>query len=97
MNENNFKRIRAAARVKQIKGFYTHLLIFVTVMLAVLILGLSGRRVCFICFDTSNALMNLVGFTPWAVGVLLHGLVALGKIPFIDQWEERKLRQFMKE
>tara|TARA_R110001632_G_scaffold148402_2_gene265521 strand:+ start:487 stop:780 length:294 start_codon:yes stop_codon:yes gene_type:complete len=97
MNENNFKRIRAAARVKRLKGFYTHLLIFVIVMTVVVALGFNGKRVCFICLDSSDALTNLLGFTPWAVALLIHGFVALGKIPFIDQWEERKLRQFMKE
>jgi hypothetical protein len=63
----------------------------------VVVLGLNGKRVCFICFDSSDAFTNLLGFTPWAVAVLLHGLVVLGKIPFISQWEERKLRQFMEE
>jgi hypothetical protein len=97
MKEKNYKRLRAEARVKRIKGFYIHLMIFSIFMTAVLILGWNDIRVCFICFKNSDAVSNLLSFAPWGVGLALHGLVALGKIPTFDRWEERKMRQFMDE
>lgn len=97
MNEQKYKRLRAQDRIKRIKGFYIHLIAFVIVMVAVLILGWKGIRVCFICFDNANAYTNILSFTPWALGLLIHGAVALGKIPIFNRWEERKMREFMEK
>ena len=97
MNEQKYKRLRAEEQVKRVKGFYMHLMIFVIVMIAVLILGWNDIRVCFICFENTDALTNLLSFSPWALGLAIHGMVALRKIPMFNRWEERKMRQFMDE
>lgn len=97
MKVENYKRLRAQSRVQRIKGFYIHLFVFIIAMIVLLILGLYDFQICFICIDGANAVTNLLGYIPWAVGLSIHGLFALGKVPMFDRWEEKKIREYMEE
>ncbi len=96
MDNKQLKRERALNQIKRIKGFYTHLLIFLSVMLVIGVFYLLGYSVCLVCFD-GGAMINFVGFLPWLVILCIQGLVAFGKIPFLRRWEAKKIEQFIGE
>ena len=82
----------ARKHVKRIKGFYTHVLVFVLVNV-------------FIIF--SNAIADGKGFNDmdnyytaffWGFGLLAHGLSVFGGELFLGRnWEERKIQEILNE
>ncbi len=94
--EQEIKYLRAKDRVKKIRGFYGHLAIFLLVIFTGILAPLLGLSYCMFCFS-SNKWLNLLGFTPWFLGLTFHGLLAFGKLGFIKKWEERKLKEFLEE
>lgn len=81
----------AYKRVKRIKGFYTHLVIFIVINSIVIINN---------SFQSSNTfLWSWKNFsTPlfWGIGLLAHGLSVFGRnIFFGSKWEEKKIQQLM--
>jgi len=93
-DENDLRYLRAKDAVKRIRGFYVHLAIYFFVILIAIIGPFLNFTFCFFCFS-DNHWLNLLGFTPWGIGVLIHGFVALGRFKPFSKWEERKLREFM--
>lgn len=82
----------AYKRVKRIKGFYTHLIVYLCV---------NG----FIIFVNSNDLSpgesyfkmeNFFTAFFWGIGLLAHGLSVFGHLFFFgSDWEEKKIQEFM--
>jgi len=93
-NERDFKYLRAKDAVKRIQGFYWHLATYVAVILFLTVIPFWGFTFCFICFS-ENHWMNLLGYIPWGIGLLLHGLVVFRVCKPFHRWEERKLKEFM--
>lgn len=85
----------ACKQVKRIKGFYVHALVFVLVNAFIIISSynrsLFGNEV-FLRWETfSTALF-------WGIGLLAHGLSVFGRDLFFGQnWEERKIHEFMEK
>jgi hypothetical protein len=85
----------AYKRVKRIKGFYVHVLVFVLVNAFIIISSynrsLFGNEV-FLRWETfSTALF-------WGIGLLAHGMSVFGRNLFFGQnWEEKKIQQFMEK
>ena len=85
----------AYKRVKKIKGFYVHALVFVLVNAFIIISSynrsLFGNEV-FLRWETfSTAFL-------WGIGLLVHGLSVFGRNLFFGQnWEERKIQEFMEK
>lgn len=94
--DQEIKLLRAKDRVKKIRGFYGHAAIFVLVILLAVLAPLLDFYFCLICFSNDKWL-NLIGFTPWFLGLCAHGLLVFGKIGFVKKWEEKKLKQFLEE
>jgi hypothetical protein len=93
-NFNPDKRYELAyKRVKRIKGFYIHALVFVLVNAFIIISSynrsLFGTEV-FLRWETfSTALF-------WGLGLLAHGLSVFGRDLFFGQnWEENKIQEIM--
>ena len=94
---------RAQRKVKDIKGFYTHLAVYVIVILAVLLTRGKFMSIENSVFQNAEFLnwidWNLYG-TPiiWGIGLAIHGISVFGKNPFLGKaWEERQLRKFLDE
>ncbi|KMQ71426.1 hypothetical protein ACM44_07345 [Chryseobacterium koreense CCUG 49689] len=88
--ENNIQYQRAKKRVKEMKGFYIHVTVFVMVNL--LLFGLN--------FSKGSEIAYWSFLTPllWGIGLLAHALsVFLPNFIFGKDWEERKIRQFMQK
>ncbi|HYP59037.1 MAG TPA: 2TM domain-containing protein [Thermomicrobiales bacterium] len=79
---------QARKRVEEIKGFYTHLVIYLVVNAFLFAIDL---------IDGGNwwFYWPLLG---WGIAVAIHGAVTFGvEGPFGKRWEERKLRELMED
>lgn len=95
-DEKRLKYLKAKDRVKKIRGFYGHAAIFVLVLFTGILAPLFELSYCMFCFS-SDKWLNLLGFTPWFLGLTFHGLLAFGKLNFIKKWEEKKLKEFLED
>lgn len=91
----------AKRRVKEIKNFYNHILIFVMI-------NVSLYVVRFYVFPKIGFVSDEEGFNNWlnwntflmplfwAVGITIHGIWAFRhKFIPVKKWEERKIQEFM--
>jgi hypothetical protein len=82
----------AYKRVKRIKGFYVHALVYVLVngfsIISAYNKDLLGNGVSFVeTFSTAFF---------WGIGLLAHGLSVFGRNLFFSaDWEEKKIQEFM--
>jgi hypothetical protein len=87
MNEQEIKYQKAKKRVKELRGFYGHLSVYVVVNLGLFLINIttSPERLWFI--------WPLMG---WGIGFVFHALSVFGFLPrFGADWEERKIREIM--
>ena len=95
-NFNSDERYELAyKRVKRIKGFYIHALIYVITNVFIIIGRYNkselGSEVFFQWETFSTAFF-------WGIGLLAHGLSVFGRnIFFSADWEERKIKEFMEK
>ena len=90
--EASFKR--AQKKVKAIKGFYTHLTVYIFVNAFIIIslyLNLDKGEQFWIFSTFSTAFF-------WGIGLFFHALNVFKKTVFFgSKWEERKIQEFMIE
>jgi len=80
---------KARKRVEEIKGFYSHLLTYVLVNVALLVLNL---------ITSPESLWFYWPLFGWGVGVLAHAASVFGPRRLWGQeWEERKIKELMKK
>ena len=83
----------AYKRVKRIKGFYFHAMVYV--LMNIFIIASSYSKSSFdlgVFFRWETFSTALV----WGTGLLAHGLSVFGRSIFFGQnWEERKIQEFM--
>lgn len=88
-NQNNIKYLEAAKRVKRLKGFYIHAVVYVLVNLFIVIQNVKSGA----------SLSNMDNYWTaifWGVGLLGHGMsVFLPNMIMGKDWEERKIRELM--
>lgn len=95
-NQSDFEEryLKAKERVTKIKGFYTHLSVYIivnTVLLVLIYVGYGNKT----DFWTIKSFYTPLG---WGIGLLVHALVVFGPgALFVKRWEEKKLDQFIKE
>ena len=90
LEEKNY--IRAKKRVKSIKGFYSHLAIYLGVNLFLILLRIIS----------DNGLEELWDWTTyntaifWGIGIIFHALNVFG-MGFLlgSSWEEKKIEEIM--
>ena len=92
VNDKDIQYERARKRVKEIKGFYIHALVYVLVNLF-LILSTSIKYDSFETFFKQN---QFWGIGLWGIGLFAHGLsVFLPNFILGKNWEEKKIRELM--
>ena len=80
---------KARRRVEEIRGFYSHLLTYVLVNVALLVLNLT---------TSPGSLWFYWPLFGWGVGVLAHAGSVFGPRRFWGpEWEERKIKELMKK
>ncbi|SEA45371.1 2TM domain-containing protein [Flavobacterium gillisiae] len=83
----------AYKRVKRIKGFYIHALVYVLVNAFILISIFNRSMIGDVVFWEWQT-WNTVFF--WGIGLVAHGLSVFGRdIFFGSNWEEKKVQEFM--
>jgi hypothetical protein len=102
MNTNNIqnqKYKRAQKRVKKIKGFYSHLIVYIIVNLF-----LSGFTLYSFLekgYSLTDVLGNFAVYSTalfWGIGLFFHWMGVFGfKSVFSSDWEERKIKEYMNE
>ncbi len=88
---------RAKKRVDEIKGFYTHLSVYLLVN-AFLLLSASGLfKGAFGGFHIPTWSHFTTPFF-WGIGLLFHGLFVFQfKSGYFKKWEERKIKEYMEK
>jgi len=88
--DNELERYqKAQKRVKEIKGFYRHLLVFSIVMIVIIYINLKYTP------EVLWFIWTLIGS---AIPLIFHGMKVFHLFPFFDtNWEEKKMKQFMEE
>ncbi len=95
MEPNYFEKERynrAKKRVKQITGFYSHLLVYVVINLMLVVVNMHQLNPGESYFQWHNFATLLF----WGVGLLAHGLAVF--MPYMvlgKDWEERKINEIM--
>jgi len=86
MDQEQQRYERARKRVKELKGFYTHALIYVLVNVGLFVINLLTGGVWWFFWP-------LIG---WGIGLGVHALNVFGIGGRLGQdWEERKTRELM--
>lgn len=84
----------ALQRVKKIKGFYTHAMVFVVINTMIVILNIQN-------LDKGENYFQIKNFMTlffWGIGLFVHGLsVFLPQMFFGQNWEERKIQELMEK
>lgn len=84
----------AYKRVKRIKGFYTHLIVYIFVNLYLIFNK---------CYEASSteSLYHLHTYSTaifWGIGLVAHGLSVFGRELFFgSNWEERKIQELIEK
>jgi hypothetical protein len=101
MAQNQTSLEKANKRIKELKGFYRHILIFIVVngFLSLLQSGVlhpfmpEGFPTEPYYFDWVNA-----NIATWALILLVHAIIVYRwKFPFFKKWEERQIQKYMEE
>lgn len=84
----------AFKRMKRIKGFYIHLLVYVLV---------NAFLVFNQCFESESVapLLHFKTYSTlffWGIGLAAHGFSVFGRDLFFgNDWEEKKIKEFMRK
>ena len=94
MNTEEIRYREAQKRVKRIKGFYTHAIIYIVINIMVFIS--NAREIP--AGESIIQWRTLMTPITWGIGLLGHGLsVFLPTFLLGKDWEERKIREFMEK
>ena len=77
--------LRARKRVEELKGFYTHLAVYIIVNTGLFLIN-------YLTSDTWWFYWPMIG---WGIGLAAHAVSIFTEGRFGRQWEERKLREYM--
>lgn len=93
-NPDEIKYQEALKRVKRIKGFYTHALVYIVINIMIVIINVQGLKEGESYFQIHNFFTLFF----WGIGLLAHGLsVFLPGMILGNDWEERKIRELMEK
>lgn len=83
---------RAKKRVKKIKGFYSHLLVYVVINIMIILININNLGPEESYFQWKNFITLFF----WGIGLTVHGLsVFLPNMILGRNWEERKIKEIM--
>jgi uncharacterized integral membrane protein len=84
----------AEKKVKRLKGFYTHLIIYICVNILIVFININDLAPGESYFKIENFFTAFF----WGIGILVHGLSVFGHLLFFGKnWEERKIKELMEK
>ncbi len=88
-NYSQLELLKAKKRVKKVKEFYIHLIIYICVNSFLIIVNL---------LNSSSGYWFIFPLLGWGIGLLSHAAGTFNFIPFLNRdWENRKIKQYMDE
>ncbi|MFK5983233.1 MAG: 2TM domain-containing protein [Flavobacteriaceae bacterium] len=94
-NSNSRKYKKAKKRVKEVKDFYTHLTVYITVNLVLIAINLGVFQSGFTDIEIPKWPMFTTPFF-WGIGLFFHWLkVFKENISFLKNWEDRKIQEYL--
>jgi hypothetical protein len=91
-DKNEIKYLEAKKRVKKLKGFYTHLAIYLLVNLLIVFINIQDLKPGESYFKWENFITLFF----WGIGLLAHAMsVFVPQFVLGKNWEERKIRELM--
>lgn len=92
--QDEIKYQEALKRVKKIKGFYTHAIVYVFVNIMIVFLNIKNLEPGETYFQFKNFMTAFF----WGIGLVAHGLSVFVPNWIMGQnWEERKIKEFMEK
>ena len=92
--QDEIKYQEALKRVKKIKGFYTHAIVYVFVNIMIVFLNVKNLDPGETYFQFKNFMTAFF----WGIGLLAYGLSVFVPNWIMGQnWEERKIKEFMEK
>jgi len=92
--QDEIKYQEALKRVKKIKGFYTHAIVYVFVNIMIVFLNVKN-------LDPGESYFQFKNFMTaffWGIGLVAHGLSVFVPNWIMGQnWEERKIKEFIEK
>ncbi|MBP9848985.1 MAG: 2TM domain-containing protein [Flavobacterium sp.] len=90
--QDEIKYQEALKRVKKIKGFYTHAIVYVIINIMIVIINIQNLNEGETYFQFKNFMTAFF----WGIGLVAHGLSVFVPNWIMGQnWEERKIKEFM--
>ena len=98
MENNTTDQIRyedAVKRVKKIKGFYTHAMVYVVINILFIVANIQNLEAGESYFQFKNFFTAFF----WGIGLLAHAMATFVPYYFIlgKDWEERKIKELMEK
>jgi hypothetical protein len=92
--QDEIKYQEALKRVKKIKGFYTHAIVYVLVNIMIVFLNVKNLDPGETYFQFKNFMTAFF----WGIGLVAHGFSVFVPNWIMGQnWEERKIKEFMEK
>lgn len=86
-NYNQLQLLKAKKKVKKVKEFYTHLIVYICVNTFFLVINL---------LNPNEGYWFLFPLFGWGIGLFSHAAGTFNFIPFLNRdWENRKIKQYM--
>ncbi len=94
-NYNEEKYKKAKKRVKEVKDFYMHLTVYITINLILIIVNLGVFQSGFTDIKIPKWPMFTTPFF-WGIGLFFHWVsVYKDKFSLLKNWEDRKIKEYM--
>ena len=92
--QDEIKYQEVLKRVKKIKGFYTHAIVYVIINIMIVIINIQDLKEGESYFQARNFFTAFF----WGIGLVAHGLsVFLPNWIMGQNWEERKIKEIMEK
>ena len=90
--EEQIKYENAIKRIKKIKGFYTHLLVYIVINIMIVVVNIQNLETGESYFQFKNFFTAFF----WGIGIVSHALSVFGPDLFLgNDWEEKKIKELM--
>ena len=90
--EEQIKYENAIKRIKKIKGFYTHLLVYIVINIMIIVVNIQNLETGESYFQFKNFFTAFF----WGIGIISHALSVFGPDLFLgNDWEEKKIKELM--
>lgn len=97
--EQTEKLIRAKKQVKELKGFYIHLIVYLIINIFITSTTIMARMNRGETFE--EAFFNFASFSTalfWGIGLVFHAAKVFNYNPFFSKdWEQRQINKYVEE